>query len=130
MVFDRLWKLRRERKKLEKSFDRLISQAKGAGDYDKEERLISELLFHRDSIDDEINVIESTRLQETANVLGIPVPKPSDENSWERGSQSFVIFLDVKARLQLRREIRRERRERWEHRTYWLRDIFQLAPKS
>ena len=122
MIFDQLWKLQRERTELEKRFGRMISQAEREGDHEKRESLISELLMERGLIDDRINGLESIRIQERAERLGVPIPPLSDKESWENGYKPNTIFLSVKARAQLRSEIRKERRERWD----WITRIITL----
>ncbi|MBI1955437.1 MAG: hypothetical protein HYS38_03490 [Acidobacteria bacterium] len=120
MIFDQLWKAQRERSKLKRTFDRLISQAEKEKNDKKAASLIGEFQMEGRFIDDKINVLRSTRLREEAERLGIPTPPLSDEESWEYGCQKDLIFLGVKAQSQLRGEIRKERRERWEDRTLWI----------
>lgn len=120
MIFDQLSKAQRERTKLKKKFDRLILQAEKEKNHKERNFLIDEFLMERGFIDDRINLLESIRLQEKAERLGIPIPPLSDKESWERGLQPNTIFLGVKARLHLREEMRKERRERFESRTLWI----------
>ena len=120
MIFDQLSKAQRERTKLKKKFDRLISQAEQEKNHKERNFLIDEFLMECGFIDDRINVLESIRLQEKAERMGIPIPPLSDKQSWEKGYKPNTTFLGVKARLQLLTEIRKERRERWEGRTFWI----------
>ena len=120
MILDSLWEEQRERTKLKKTFDRLISQARKEKNQEEADSLISEFITERDQINDIINGLETTRIQEEAERLGIPIPPFLDAESWEQGFNPNIFLLSSKARLQLCGEIRKERRRRWEDRTLWI----------
>ena len=128
MIFDELWKERRKRSKLDKFYDRLISRTEKEKNHEEAENLSGEFMAQRDGINEKINVLETIRLRKESEKLGIPVPPLSDKESWVH-SPSNVVFLNVEAQLQLRREIRKERRERLEDRTLWISRILSVWKK-
>ncbi len=120
-MFD-LWHAHRKLKKLGKTFDPLIAQAKKEGDEEKYEGLISELLMERDFID--IDSLISRRIIRRANGLDLPIPPYSDKEAWERNRTTGAYYLTAKGRADLRSLIRKEKRERFE---YWARWIVLLT---
>ena len=120
-MFD-LWHAHRKLKKLGKTFDPLIAQAKKEGDEEKYEGLISELLMERDFID--IDSLISRRIIRRANGLDLPIPPYSDKEAWERNRATGAYYLTAKGRADLRSLSRKEKRERFE---YWARWIVLLT---
>lgn len=124
MFYDALRKAQSERKRLSKTFDPLIEKAQKEKRYEAEQSLISEFLSERNIIDDKISSLESMRIQKEAEDLGIPVP-PYKKGSefWEEGYQPNRVFLTLKARYDLRRQIREDRRQRREDKMVWVKDL-------
>ena len=124
MIFDQLRRAQQERNKLKNTFDRLIAQAEREKNHKRVEMLIGQAFMEYKFVNDKINVLVTNRLREEAERLGIPTPPLSDEESWEYGCKKDVVFLGVRAQSQLRGEIRKERRERFEAKTLWIIRIF------
>ena len=131
MIFDELWRAQRVRKRTERVFHRLIAKAEKSKDRDRERSLITEFLMERDIINDRINWIETSRLQERAENFGIPIPSISDKESWEDGYEPNTVRLRKEARLRISDQIRNERRDRVDDQLLWLNRISPLiAPLS
>ncbi len=125
MIFDELWRAQRERRKTNKTFDRLIDKAKKQKNLEERESLISELFMERDIINDKINWIETRRLEEKAEKFGVPIPPLSDKESWEEGYAPNTVRLRREARIRITDQIRKERRARIDDRMLW---VERLAP--
>ncbi len=124
MIFDALWRAQRKRRQLDRLFRRLTSKAEKEKRRDDVESLVAEHGFERDLVNDTINALESSRIQERAERLGIPVPKYSTDNeAWEKGFQPNVVYLSLKTRAELRTQLRKERRERVEYCTLVVKDL-------
>jgi hypothetical protein len=124
MILDALWKAQRERRNLDKLYRPLIAKAEKEKNHEEMQSLEAEYGFERGLVNDKISSLESARIQEEAERLCIPVPKYSSESeAWEKGFQPNFVYLSVKARADLRTHIRKERRERIEHWTLFLKDV-------
>jgi len=116
-MFD-LWHANRKLKKLGKTFDPLIAQARKKGDEEKYQGLISELLMERDFID--IDSLISRRIIRRANRLDLPIPSHRDKEAWEQNHTTGAYYLTAKSRADLRSLIRQEKRERFEYWGRWV----------
>lgn len=123
MVFDKLWRLRWQRDRTKRKFDRWIRKAKKEKDHDQYESLIAEVMQEQDLSNDEIYSAETTQLRRKAERLGLPVPDFSDKTSWERGYNPSIYYLNPAARTALRQAIRREWKERWEFAIVIVKDL-------
>ncbi|MGH9432928.1 MAG: hypothetical protein ACRD3T_15440 [Terriglobia bacterium] len=124
MIFDALWKAHRERRKCNKLYRRLIENAEREKNSEEVETLCLEAMHERDVINEKINLLESSRIQEEAERLGIPIPKYSlDSEAWEKGLRNDKVYLSLKAKGELRSQIRREKRERIEYWTLIVKDL-------
>jgi hypothetical protein len=124
MILDALWNAQRKRRKLDKLYGRLISKAERGKNPEEVGSLGSEYRFERNLINDTINSLESSMIQERAERLGVPVPNYSpDHEAWEKGFQPNVVYLSLKTRAELRSQIRKERRERVEYWTLLVKDL-------
>ena len=109
---DELWRLRWQRDRLERKYDRQIHKAKKEKNDDERDSLITAAEIDRMLFDDDISSADTIQLRRQAERLGLPVPAASDKNSWEDGMYHGVSYLNPAARTALRQAIRRERRER------------------
>jgi len=91
--------------------------------HEERDSLISELMQELSLYDDEIGLAETMALRRQAERLGVPVPQFSDKTSWEQGYNPAISYLTVNARAALRGAIRHERRERWEFRSLFVKDL-------
>jgi len=121
MIFDPLWKAYRRRRKLSKFYGSLIVNAQRKKNHEEVETINSEFSFEKGLIDDEIGWLETLSLQNEAERIGIPFPRFSDQDgSWQEGSKPNTVHLSVKARAEIRTQIRREKRERLENKMLWI----------
>lgn len=120
MIFDELWRTRRERKKTDKLFERLIAKARKKGHVEEPESLGQEHSMEREIIDDKISFLETLEIQRRAEKFGVPVPPLSDKESWEKGYSPYSIRLTKQAKLRIADEIRKERRARISDRMLWV----------
>ena len=118
MIFDQIWKLRRQRKHIGEAYEEDIRAAKNI---DERQNLESEQWLELDMIDDQIRGQLTRRLQEKARNLDIPIP--SDGESWVHSQTTGISYLRDKIRHNLKREICEDGKER---RSFW-KDIFLLA---
>ncbi|MBI3404429.1 MAG: hypothetical protein HY046_03120 [Acidobacteria bacterium] len=127
MLFDRLWRARRQRNGLEKSFERAIARADKAKDKDRSDALARLFFDERERARENISILESTILFDKAEDLGVPAPLgPGDDpGSWELSRETNRAFLNPHARAQLRSEIFKARRERVQDRMLW---VSQISP--
>jgi hypothetical protein len=120
MIFDELWRAQRERTKLHKTFDPLISKAEQEKRWDDSQSLISEFLMERNVIDDKISWIETKRVRKRAEKFGVPIPPLSDKECWEEGFTPNTVRLKPEARIRISEQVRKERRARIEDRMLWV----------
>jgi hypothetical protein len=106
-----LWRLRQRRKRLAKKYRKHIDQAK---DRDEAQMLIGEAIDVREDIRDRILHVNSRKLSDEAEDLGIPLPSYQHQRqSWEEGRDPGTVHLTREAQIELTRAIRNERREKW-----------------
>jgi hypothetical protein len=133
MIFDELWRAQRKRKKLSRALNKLGSEfererssfdpedpgalTKADEDLwkDKYQAPIGLLAFNFRKAEDEINAIETRRVQERAEKFGIPIGRDSWMPGFERNSRR----LRPEARITISEQIRKERRARMEDRMLW-----------
>jgi len=120
MIFDILWRTRWRRNRLSKFYSRLIAKAARAKNRDEEDKLICEFMFEKNLVDGEIALLETLKLQNEAERLDVPFPHYSENrNAWEQGFKPGTYRLSVRARTDLRSQIRKEKRERLENHMLW-----------
>ena len=116
-----LWRLRRERKRLAKTYARAIDEAK---DGDEAQMILSEASGERDDIRDKIQHLRSLALTDQAEDLGLMVPSYQDQReSWEEGREPGTVRLTQEAQLKLQQAIRSEQRGRWSLAAFILKEI-------
>jgi hypothetical protein len=116
-----LWRLRQERKRSAKKYSKQIDQAK---DGIEAQMLVSEAYDVREDIRDSILNLNSRRLIDKAEDLGIPVPSYQHQReSWEDGREPGTIHLKREAQIELIRAIRIEQKERWGVAAFVLKEI-------
>lgn len=81
MIFDDLWRAQRERRRLGRRFDPLIAKVTKEKRWEERESLLGELIMEMDMIHDKINWVETRRVQERAEILGIPTPPVTDKEA-------------------------------------------------
>jgi len=118
----RLFDLRLDLRRTNRIYDPLIAAAQG----EQKERLINEYLSERDLTQEQIDRTLTERLLRTAHRFDIPVPNPpyhrddfEDEN-WERAHMTGAWLLKTACKQSLIKQIRDERKYRFEDRTRWL----------
>ena len=117
----RLAKLQKQKRALETEYDGAIKDARDRKDREREDELISTLMFERDLIDDEIFKLSSRQVTQLAERYLIPIPEFStDSDEWTESSIDGLYRLSDQAIARLRSDIRRERKERHEHALMWL----------
>lgn len=122
MIFDKVWRLRWRRDRLQRKFDRLIAKAQKKRDWNERDDLINEVMMERRLYDDEIGSAETALLLHKAEKLGLPSPDWSDESVVEIGYDPSTRYLNRVGRTALRQAIRREQKERLEVVTLIIKD--------
>ena len=117
MIFDEIWRFRRQRSQAEKDFRKEISNAKNALD---QQRIESEMQFELETLDDDLRVALTRKLEVSARNLDIPIPQGSE--CWGQHRTNGVGFLKDTVRNDFKLQIRKERTER---RNLW-KDILLL----
>ncbi len=119
-MFD-LWRAQRRRRKNERDYASYVKRARKEGEsQDEIELLYHEWGFERDLIDDDINWLLTERLLREANKLDIPTPKPGDQGEWDQATNPSRWHLTIKARNDLRNQIRVEKKERSKRWQRWI----------
>jgi hypothetical protein len=109
------WKRQRLRQEM-RGYSQYVDKAKG----EERDFRIAEAINFRNAKRDEILSTSSMLLADQAEGLGLPVPPLSDEKSWVEGWWPGTVRLTVEAQVSLRKDIRRERRERWNFAAFFL----------
>jgi hypothetical protein len=123
MIFDRLWRLQRKRKKLAHQFEPDIEKAEKENRHDDHESLVGEYLMERDLLNDDIQITQTFRLIREAERLGLPTPPYSDKEAWRGGYNPEKSYLSVAAQHTLRTSIREERAARRDYWVGWIKDV-------
>jgi len=111
MIFDTIWKLRRLRNTAEEDFRKEIRSAKNARE---RQRIESEMKFELETLDDDLRVELTRKLNKVARNRDIPVP--SESESWGQHQTTGEGFLKDLARDGLKQQIEKEKkgsRDRW-----------------
>jgi hypothetical protein len=115
------WKLRRERRKLEKEFKRVQAEAREKKDDQIYEEWRGINRWEFDVIDASIMENDSRELLDQAEKLYLPTPGPNDKDKWvpreELPPGQYWSVLTPEAMMELNAVIRKERgarREVWE----------------
>jgi hypothetical protein len=109
MIFDRLWRLERQRSRGLRLFRKEIRAAKT---HEERECLEQDQYFELGMKDDEIQAELTRRLQDLAQKLDIPIP--SGDGIWRRSDALGCRYLSGNARYDLAQQIRKEKKERRE----------------
>ncbi len=116
-----LWRLRRERKRSAKKYATAIDEAK---DGDEAQMLMGEAGEDREDIRDRILHLNSMKLLDKAEDLGVPFPSYQHQReSWEDGREPGTIHLTREAQIKLQQAIRSEQKDRWSHAAFMLKEI-------
>ena len=115
-------KLRKKQKKMSRHDEKLIQkEEKGANREREVGALIAEAMYVRDEIEDEINLLVTSRLCSMASKFMLPIPDRSNEDMWtDTNNYSNQQLLMPKGISELRSMIRKEQRERIGHIVLWL----------
>lgn len=115
MIFDKRWKLRRARTRIDGAYKKEIQTAKNL---EERQSLESQAWSELDMIDDEIRGELTNRLQEKARNLDIPIP--SDSESWAHSQTAGIGYLRDAIRYDLEQQVRKERKQRRDfHFSFW-----------
>src|SRR5258706_8703657 len=108
-----LWRLRRERKRSAKKYATAIDEGK---DGDEAQMLMGEAGEDREDIRDRILHLNSMKLLDKAEDLGVPFPSYQHQReSWEDGREPGTIHLTREAQIKLQQAIRSEQRRSRRH---------------
>lgn len=89
--------------------------------------LISEEIFEVDMIDDEIEILESRYLIESARQLILPIPDfDINSDTWKESKITRRFRLSKKAMVDMRSLVRKERKERREGIMLWLASLIGI----
>lgn len=120
-------KLRKQRRRLEKEFNKVSREAKQKKDQQTVDEWYSINGWEFDSIDAEIKHNDTRDLLDEAEVLYLPTPERGDHSKWisKDDLNSFENFsvLTPDAMTEVRSSIRKERRERRETVESWAKII-------
>ncbi len=125
MIFDALWKARWDRKQIDRLYEKDIRKARKAKHH---EELVHSLgathWYDRQMATEKISSLDTWRLQEQAEHLGIPFPDfNSQKDLWEKSSTEDAWFLTIQGRQELRRQIREEKSQRRNDMIVWFKDV-------
>src|SRR5208337_1611494 len=111
MIFDGIWRLRRLRNNAEEDFRKNIRSTKNALE---RQRIESEMQFELETLDDDLRVALTRKLEKAARNLDIPIPSGSE--AWGQHQTSGEGFLKDLVRDDLKQKIEKEnkgRRDLW-----------------
>lgn len=114
----KLYKLRRQEKKLDEEVERRLVEAKEKNEVDKFREWYNSAYVAYEVIRLSRNRIVSEALMQEADDLHLPRP-PADRSKWEFGEQSGMA-LTPEAMTDIRSAIRKEKRERRETVEWWV----------
>jgi hypothetical protein len=120
VILDEVWRLRRLRSHAEKDFRKEIRTAKNALDRQRTE---SEMQFELETLDDDLRVALTRKLEVAVRNLDIPIPSGSE--SWGQHRTSGEGFLKDTVRDTLRLQIGKEGKER---RDFWKDILLHCCP--
>lgn len=123
MIFDKLWQLQRQRRKLAQLFEPDIERAEREKRHDDWQSLVSEYQGEQSLLNDEIQVAQTFRLIREAENIGLPTPPFSNKELWEQGYNPQKSYLSVAAQHDLRRAIREEQVARRDYWVGWIKDV-------
>jgi hypothetical protein len=121
-MFD-LWKLKYERRKTVRFYDKIVATAKGDKTRSKEdlESLYAEEAYFIGEVDNALNAFVSDRLIEEAREFDVETPKISDASAlWEKDWTRQRYFLSATGRSTIRKLIDEEKARRFEVTTRWV----------
>ena len=107
MIFDKTWRFRRQRKRIDEAYEKDIRAAKN---FEERQNLESEQYLELNMIDDQIRGELTRSLQEKARNLDIPIP--SGRESWAHSQTTGIGYLRDTIRFDLEQQVRKERKER------------------
>jgi hypothetical protein len=123
MIFDKLWRLQRRRKKLAHLYEPDIDKAKKENRHEDYESLVSEYQTEGNLLNDDLQIAQTFRLIRDAENHGIPTPPYSDQTAWEVGYHPGKTYLSVAAQHEIRKAIREERAARRDYWVGWIKDV-------
>lgn len=107
MIFDKIWRLRRLRNSAEEDFRKEIRSAKNALE---RLRIEGEMQSELETLDDDLRVALTRKINKTARNLDIPVP--SESESWGQHQTSGEGFMKDLFRNGLKQQIEKEKKGR------------------
>ena len=125
----RMWRLEHDRRKVSRAYDKERRKAKKAGATLEalEDLFHQEYALDADLIEEELMLLRSRRLIQSASKLFIPVPDYMDSlipghhsTSWVNGKASGRMYLSMAAQRKLDAEIRTEKAARSEPWRQWI----------
>jgi hypothetical protein len=121
MIFDKIWKLQWQRKRIDAAYKKGI---RAAENLDDRQSLECQAWSELEMIDDQIRGEQTQRLQMRAKILDIPIP--SDSESWIHNRNTGIGYLRDAIRYDLKQQIRKESKERRDYHLSLWKDILLL----
>lgn len=124
-----LFKLYRQRNKVDKYYKKEYQEAKKTGDRDKVQEVGSLTSFELQEVDDEIQYLEQRYIIALARQMLLAVPPVIDEEKgglWEQSNSTGKWLLTVEGLRQLRATVRAEKKERTDALSRWVTIIVGL----
>jgi hypothetical protein len=119
-MFD-LWKLKHQRRKTVKFYDKAIAAIKAENDNNDPGSISTEAGHEIGLIDAALNAIVSDRLVSEAREFDVETPKISEESGlWEKDWYRQRYFLSATGRSTVRKLIDEEKARRFEVTTRWV----------
>jgi len=123
----KLYKINREKRKLDAIGDRFFRESKEKKDETIIDNWYDEHSWEYDSISWDRKELISNSLLEQADELDLPRPSYSDKSKWEEADEYSVdagkSVLAQTAMIELRSTIRKEQRERRETVEFWMKTL-------
>jgi hypothetical protein len=122
MMFDEIWRMRRKSKKLNRAYSKQLESLRHQGSNEQQ----IDMLLENDrvdimNLDIELRYALSDQIVNEAYNLKVPVPTRSDETLW---TPAFGRpHLTDKGYDNLRSQIRKETKDRLDHRMMWVKDV-------
>jgi hypothetical protein len=105
MIFYKVWKLRRSRKRIKRAYAKDLRSAKS---FDDRQSIEHSEHWETNQVDEEIAFIVTQRLVEQAQKLNIPLPSAE---AWQTSRDLGISYLSTEVRLGLTQAIRKEQKE-------------------
>jgi len=115
-----LRKLSCKRDREEKRLWKLVDEADKTGGYDEADSVLQTEKFYLMVIEDEIAHLKTQYIISKAEKMSLPTPSVTDKDGlWEMGNYTRKWCLTNKGITEMRREIRKERKEILELWSHW-----------